>query len=136
MMKTTMKNPMNNTGNVFQMNMLATRTGLTGQPHTHLQTNLYATNGSLIKEFISKKEHFLDESTERRTSFVNRYGFIAGLIDGFNSDGNKRLEITLPDSADLSISQNGGFSVFFWFLCKKQSGGIHRFIIKRGNTLD
>ncbi len=121
------------TGNVFAHNLAA---GNSQTVQGHMQTSLYAYNGSLIKDFITKKEYFQEESTERRPALLNRYGFIAALVDGFNSDGNKRLEIALPESADLSITQDGGFSVFFWFLLKKQSGGVHRFIIKRGNTID
>lgn len=123
-------------GNVFQHNLASGQSQISSAPQGHIQTNLYATNGSLIKDFITRKEYYLDDSTERRPALINRYGFIAALIDGFTSDGNKRLEIGLPESADLSITQNGGFSLFFWFLLKKSSQGVHRFIVKRGNTID
>lgn len=66
---------------------------ITNKQHNNMQTMLYATNGSLIKEFITRKEYFLEETTERRPAIVNSYGFIAGLIDGFISDGNKRVYI-------------------------------------------
>ena len=97
-------------------------------------TNLFATNGSLVKEYINRPENFIQEKSERRQAAVNKYGFISALIDGFCSDGNKRLEINLSDSADFSIDQKGGFSVFFWFLSKKQVEGVHRYILKKGNV--
>lgn len=96
--------------------------------------SLYATNGSIVQEFIHRQENYIEDKIERRQAALNKYGFIAALIDGFNSDGSKRLEINLSEMADFSINQNGGFSIFFWFLCKKQKEGIHRFIIKKGNT--
>lgn len=97
-------------------------------------TYLYASNGSIVQDFINRRENFIDAKTERRHAVINRYGFIAALIDGFNSDGNKRLDINLSEITDLSINQSAGFSVFFWFLCKKQTEGIHRYIIKKGST--
>jgi hypothetical protein len=105
------------------------------KPKAPVMTSMYATQGSIIKEFITNKDNF-DETTDRRPALINRYGFIAALVDGFNSDGNRRMEVTLPESADLSLTQNGGFAVFFWFLIQKQAAGVHRFIIKRGNTID
>jgi len=52
---------------------------------------LYATNGSLIKDFISRKEFLFDESLERRLAYESQYGFITALVDGFISDGNKKV---------------------------------------------
>jgi hypothetical protein len=97
-------------------------------------TYLYATNGSIVQEYINRRENFIEEKTERIHAVLNRYGFIAALIDGFNSDGNKRLEINISEVTDFSINQSGGFSVFFWFLCKKQTEGIHRYILKKGSV--
>ena len=102
-------------------------------------SSLYATNGSIIKEYIkSIEEQTLNnnEISEKRQANASKYGYISCLPDGFFSDTKNRIDVYMPDSADLSISQNGGFSLFFWALLKKCSNGVHRFIVKKGSSDD
>lgn len=44
------------------------------------------------------------------------------------------MEINFHEKTDLSLTQNKGFSLFFWFLAKKQPQGAMRYILKQGNT--
>ena len=44
------------------------------------------------------------------------------------------MEINFHEKTDLSLTQNRGFSLFFWFLAKKQPQGAMRYILKQGNT--
>jgi hypothetical protein len=57
--------------------------------------SLYAISGSVIKDFISKKDYLPEEAVDRRMAHENQYGFITALFDGFVSDGNKRVNINL-----------------------------------------
>ncbi len=52
---------------------------------------LFATNGSIIKDFIQRKEFASDEVIERRMGHESQYGFITALLDGYLSDGNKKV---------------------------------------------
>jgi len=44
------------------------------------------------------------------------------------------MEINFHEKTDLSLTQNRGFSLFFWFLAKKQPQGTMRYILKQGNS--
>lgn len=44
------------------------------------------------------------------------------------------MEINFHEKIDLSLIQKGGFTMFFWFLAKKQPQGSIRYILKQGNT--
>jgi hypothetical protein len=52
---------------------------------------LFATSGSAVKEFITRKEFISDEVVERRIGHESQFGYITALIDGYLSDGNKRV---------------------------------------------
>ena len=52
---------------------------------------LFATSGSVVKDFITRKEFVSDEIVERRIGHESQFGFITALIDGYLSDGNKRV---------------------------------------------
>jgi len=103
-------------------------------------TGLYSTSkNSIIGDFLatSKKVSLGTEHTEIQPATLNRYGFVVGLHGGYACTENKRLERELPDATDLSLNQNKGFSVSVWILIKPQTaGGVHRLILKKGNTID
>jgi hypothetical protein len=63
---------------------------MTNTKFTNTQS-LYAINGSVIKDFISKKDFLPEEPIERRLAHESQCGFITALFDGFVSDGNKRV---------------------------------------------
>jgi len=97
-------------------------------------TCLYSTSrGSIVKEFLNiLKDNKNDENTYPPAT-QNRYGFVVCLENGYLSDGNKKLERVLPE-VDLSLSQNGGFSVSLWLMNRQSPGGVHRFIFKKGGN--
>jgi len=101
-------------------------------------TTLYSTSrNSIIKDFITTtKDMHKTDNFNLTPATYNKYGFIVGLHDGYVSDGNKRLERVLPENVDLSLNQSGGFSISLWFLNRTSPGGVHRFILKKGNSLE
>ncbi len=100
-------------------------------------TNLYSTTrNSIIKDFLANTKNKNPENCEIPPATHNKYGFIVGLHGGFPCHENKRLERVLPEVADFSLNQSGGFSISLWVLVKSSSGGVHKFILKKGNTLE
>ena len=111
--------------------MKTTETSIKG---THC---LYTTTrGSIVKDFFSAVK---DRTTSNEITYppasYNHYGFVVCLENGYISDGNKKLERVLPE-VDLSLNQNGGFSLSLWFITKSSPGGVHRFIFKKGGGID
>jgi len=99
---------------------------------------LYTTSrGSIVKDFFTTvRENQKEESNQGiPPASYNKYGFVVCLENGYISDGNKRLERVLPE-VDLSLNQNGGFSVSLWFINRPSPGGVHRFIFKKGGGID
>lgn len=68
-----------------------------------------------------------------RQAIISNYGPYIAVKEGFNSTSDNRLEISFPNNADISINQKKGFTLFFWCIVRKTPGGVHRFIIKKGN---
>ena len=88
------------------------------------------------KQFASNPENFKWAPNEKICALYNRYGFLGILNSGFNSTGSNLLEISFPDTFDLSINQENGFTLFFWILLQKQPNNLMRYIIKKGNSVD
>lgn len=105
-------------------------------PNKPSTLQLYAANGTLVKEFITKSDDAGQEQYDKRQAKGSKFGYIVALHDGYISDGQRRLEIIMPDSSDLSINQSGGFSLFMWVLFKKTQSETDRYIIKKGSTPD
>lgn len=73
-----------------------------------------------------------------RNIFINvENGFIEVLNGAKKSNDSETLESIMPKEVDLSIRQNGGFSVFLWLHTMKAKGGkpIY-YIFKKGGTVD
>ena len=88
------------------------------------------------RQFISNPENFKWIPNEKIPALYNRYGFLGVLNGGFNSTGTNNLEIFLPENFDLSVNQENGFTLFFWFLAQKQPNNVTRYIFKKGNSID
>ena len=70
-------------------------------------------------------------------AIVNKNGFIEVLNGAKKSNDSETLESIMPKEVDLSIRQNGGFSVFLWLHTKKARGGkAIYYIFKKGGTVD
>lgn len=100
------------------------------------QNSIYK-NAMILKELVSKSnesnKNNKNEKDDKREAQISNYGHYICLMDGFNSNCHNRIEVDFPSSADLSLTQNKGFTLFFWCLIRKASIGCHRFLIKKGN---
>lgn len=112
------------------MKNLSTESSLKGTSH------LYSTNHkSIINQLLALAKECSIDSNNIPPVTYSRYGFVLALENAFISDENKRLERILPE-VDFNLSQNGGFSFSCWVLLKQSSIGVHRYIFKKGNTID
>lgn len=84
----------------------------------------------LLNETSQNQKKMLVDS---RMAIISNYGPYIAVKEGFNSTSENRLEISFPNNADISINQKKGFTIFFWVIVRKSPGGVHRFIIKKGN---
>ncbi len=98
--------------------------------------SLYTTNkNSIVKDLLAFAKEMQGDQNNYPPATFSRYGFLVCLENGFMSDGNKKLERVLPE-VDFSLNQTGGFSISLWFINKPASGGVHRFILKKGCNLE
>lgn len=89
-----------------------------------------------IEKFISNRNHILTQEVVSTIGEVNPSGFVQVLRDGMKSTDRETLEVNVNE-VDLSIRQNGGFSIFFWLITSKVPGVKSTYnILKKGNTVD
>ena len=72
-----------------------------------------------VDRFVSNKNNRIIMPSRPIHSMVNKNGFIEVLNGAKESHDYETLESTIPKDVDLSIRQNGGFSVFFWLYSRK-----------------
>ena len=94
----------------------------------HNHKNIYK-NSLILKELISVKSKFNDSICH-----VSNYGHYVTLFDGLNFKEDSKFEVSFPNSADLSLSQNKGFTIFFWCMFRKSPNGVYRYVFKKGNN--
>jgi len=95
------------------------------KPKTNIQKN-----SLLLKELISNSVSI--QNYNQSTCFVSNFGYYVALFDGVSLSETSNYEVIFPSSADLSLTQNRGFSIFFWCLFKKSTLGVYRYILKKG----
>ena len=93
-----------------------------------------------VNKFVSNKNNKVFPNSPPRTSFMNKNGFIEVLRGAIKSNDFETLEVTMPKEMDLSIKQNGGFSLFFWLhTCKPpklKNPQSNCYIFRKGGTVD
>ena len=72
-----------------------------------------------VDRFVSNKTNKILMPSRPIRSIVNKNGFIEVLNGAIESHDYETLESIIPKDVDLSIRQNGGFSVFFWLYSRK-----------------
>ena len=72
-----------------------------------------------VDRFVSNKNNKIIMPSRPIRSMVNKNGFIEVLNGAIESHDFETLESIIPKDVDLSIRQNGGFSVFFWLYSRK-----------------
>ena len=88
-----------------------------------------------IDKFISNRNHILSQEVVSTLGQVSPCGFVQVLQGGMKSTDKETLEVNVNE-VDLSIRQNGGFSVFFWLITSKSKNTKNCNILKKGNTVD
>lgn len=104
------------------------------QPRKTKQHKQAYKNSLLLKELVKQTDNVNLPTDELKTAQISKSGNYIIQYDGANFVSDSKLEVTLPNNADLSINQKGGFTLFFWILLRKSSSGVHRYIFKKGNT--
>ena len=97
-----------------------------------------------VDRFVSNKNNKIIMPSRPIRSMVNKNGFIEVLNGAIESHDYETLESIIPKDVDLSIRQNGGFSVFFWLYSRKvKVSSAYNFppdrvfyIFKKGGTVD
>ena len=97
-----------------------------------------------VDRFVSNKNNRIIMPSRPIHSMVNKNGFIEVLNGAKESHDYETLESTIPKDVDLSIRQNGGFSVFFWLYSRKVKNIDEKkytsdkvfYIFKKGGTVD
>ena len=72
-----------------------------------------------VNRFISNISNRIYMQSGTTRAIVNKNGFIEVLNGAIKSNDSETLESIMPKEVDLSIRQNGGFSVFLWLHIKK-----------------
>ncbi len=75
--------------------------------------NIQLAKKTYFKQFTSSEESKNFSPGEKLTGLNNRLNFLCILENGFYSDGYNYIEITPPDSFDISQTQEKGFTIFF-----------------------
>ena len=94
--------------------------------------NIQLAKKTYFKQFTSSEENKNFSPGEKLTGLNNRLNFLCILENGFYSDGYNYIEITPPDSFDISQTQEKGFTIFFWLGLNKQPNNVMRYILKKG----
>ena len=92
-----------------------------------------------VNRFISNISNRIYMQSGTTRAIVNKNGFIEVLNGAIKSNDSETLESIMPKEVDLSIRQNGGFSVFLWLHIKKLNGSNSKviyYIFKKGGTVD
>ena len=97
-----------------------------------------------VDRFVSNKNNKIIMPSRPIRSMVNKNGFIEVLNGAIESHDFETLESIIPKDVDLSIRQNGGFSVFFWLYSRKVIEPKNKvipkdrvyYIFKKGGTVD
>ena len=97
-----------------------------------------------VDRFVSNKNNRIIMPSRPIRSMVNKNGFIEVLNGAIESHDYETLESVIPKDVDLSIRQNGGFSVFFWLYSRKVKNIDEKkytpdkvfYIFKKGGTVD
>ena len=97
-----------------------------------------------VDRFVSNKNNKIIMPSHPRRATINKNGFIEVLNGAIESHDYETLESTISKEVDLSIKQNGGFSVFFWLYSRKvRNVGDKKkyenkvfYIFKKGGTVD
>ena len=96
--------------------------------------NIQLAKKTYFKQYTSSEENKNFSPGEKLTGLSNRFNFLAVLEGGFYSDGYNYIEISSPDTFDISQIQEKGFTIFFWIGLNKQPNNVMRYIIRKGNT--
>ena len=91
-----------------------------------------------VNRFISQVSNIIIMPSRPIRATVNKNGFIEVLNGAKKSSDFETLESIMPKEVDLSIRQNGGFSVFLWLLTTngKFDDTTTYYIFKKGGTVD
>ena len=90
-----------------------------------------------VNRFISNVNNIIIMPSRPIRASVNKNGFIEVLNGAIKSNDFETLESIMPKEVDLSIKQNGGFSVFFWLYTSKiTKKDLVYYIFKKGGTVD
>lgn len=91
-----------------------------------------------VDKFISNREHCILTAVKQDTGKLNQSGFVEILQGGMKSTDRETLQINMPPQIDLSIHQDGGFSIFLWLICSKTASKDKStsYILKKGSTVD
>ena len=73
-----------------------------------------------VDRFVSNKNNRIIMPARPYRATVNINGFIEVLNGAKQSNNRETLESIMPKEVDLSIKQNGGFSVFLWLHISKK----------------
>ena len=127
--------------NKTQKNLNNSKSLQTSNSNSTIQEKKQKTlNPTSIKKVFSKvylnNPNYNFPPNEQIMALSNRYGFCGILDKGFFSNGENTLEISLPEDFDISLKQQNGFSLFFWFLITKQTNNLTRYLFKKGNGID
>ena len=93
-----------------------------------------------VNRFISNISNQIIMPSRPIRATVNKNGFIEVLNGAIKSNDSETLESIMPKEVDLSIRQNGGFSVFLWLhttkIKSKANPKTIYYIFKKGGTVD
>ena len=92
-----------------------------------------------VNRFVSNISNQIIMPSRPIRATVNKNGFIEALNGAIKSNDSETLESIMPKEVDLSIRQNGGFSVFLWLhttKIKSQNAKVINYIFKKGGTVD
>ena len=92
-----------------------------------------------VNRFVSNISNQIIMPSRPIRATVNKNGFIEVLNGAIKSNDSETLESIMPKEVDLSIRQNGGFSVFLWLLTSKikpRNAKTIYYIFKKGGTVD
>ena len=94
--------------------------------------NIQLIKKTYFKQYTSSEENKNFTPGEKLTGLNNHFNFLGILEGGFSSDGYNYIEITVPDTFDMSQTQENGFTIFFWLGLNKQPNNVMRYILKKG----
>ena len=93
-----------------------------------------------VNHFVSNINNQIIMPSRPIRATVNKNGFIEVLNEAIKSNDSETLESIMPKEVDLSIRQNGGFSVFLWLhtikILRPRNPKTIYYIFKKGGTVD